>query len=74
MYRVQYSTKPNGTVQTQDTSIQRTDPVLKITVTGLTPYTAYSIQVAEVNMQGDVGPYSDIILAQTAEASKRMTR
>ena len=74
MYRVQYSTKPNGTVQTQDTSIQHTDPVLKITVTGLTPYTAYSIQVAEVSMQGDVGPYSDIILAQTAEASKRMTR
>ena len=81
MYRVQYSTKPNGTVQTQDKSIQRTDPVLehnqppKITVmlTGLTPYTAYSIQVAEVSMQGDVGPYSDIIVAQTAEASKRMT-
>ena len=81
MYRVQYSTKPNGTVQTQNTSIQRRDPVLehnqppKITVmlTGLTPYTAYSIQVAEVSMQGDVGPYSDIIVAQTAEASKRMT-
>ena len=89
MYRVQYSTKPNGTVQTQNTSIQqtqdksiqRTDTVLehnqlpKITVmlTGLTPYTTYSIQVAEVSMQGDVGPYSDIIVAQTAEASKRMT-
>ena len=73
MYRVQYSTKPNGTVQTQNTSIQRTDPALKITVTGLTPYTTYSIQVAEINMQGDVGPYSDIILAQTAEASKRIT-
>ena len=42
-------------------------------LTGLTPYTAYSIQVAEVSMQGDVGPYSDIIVAQTAEASKCMT-
>ena len=42
-------------------------------LTGLTPYTTYSIQVAEVNMQGDVGPYSDHIVAQTAEASKRMT-
>ena len=81
MYRVKYSTESNGTVQTQNKSIQHTDPVLehnkptKITVmlTGLTPYTTYSIQVAEVNMQGDVGPYSDIIVAQTAEASKRMT-
>ena len=79
MYRVQYSTESNGTVQTQTKSIQRTDPVLehnkptKITVTGLTTYTAYSIQVAVVNMQGDVGPYSDIIVAQTAEASKCMT-
>ena len=42
----------------------------KITVTGLTTYTTYSIQVAVVNMQGDVGPYGDHTEAQTAEASK----
>ena len=79
MYIVQYSTESKGTVQTQNKSIQRTDPVLehnkptKITATGLTPYTTYFIQVAVINMQGDVGPYSDHIVGQTAEASKRMT-
>ena len=43
---------------------------MKITLTGLTPYTIYSIQVALVNAQGDVGPYSTPVAADTEEASK----
>ena len=39
-------------------------------LTGLTPFTSYSIQVAAVNVQGDVGPYSDTITVLTAEDSK----
>ena len=43
---------------------------MKITLTGLIPYTTYSIQVAVVNVQGDVGPYSTPVVAETEEASK----
>ena len=31
---------------------------LEITLTGLTPFTNYSIEVAAVNEEGDVGVYS----------------
>ena len=75
-YRVQYSTNPNGTVQTQNETIEHIDQivnnVMKITLTGLTPYTTYSIEVAVVNVQGDVGPYSTPVAAKTEEASKCM--
>ena len=76
-YRVQYSTQPNGIIQTQDKPIQQIDQaiknVMKITLTGLTPFTTYSVQVALVNVQGDIGPYSAPVEARTAEASKCMT-
>ena len=76
-YRVQYSTKPNGTIQTQDKPIQHIDQIvnnlMRITLTGLTPFTTYSVQVALVNVQGDIGPYSAPVEARTAEASKCMT-
>ena len=39
-------------------------------LTGLTPHTNYSIQVAAVNEQGDVGLYSDPITTQTKEDRK----
>ena len=41
-------------------------------ITGLTPYTNYSIQVAAMNMLGDLGPYSETIIVQTLEDSKSM--
>ena len=41
-------------------------------ITGLTPYTNYSIQVAAMNMLGDLGPYSDTIIVQTLKDSKSM--
>ena len=47
---------------------------MRITLTGLTPFTTYSVQVALVNVQGDVGPYySAPVVEKTAEASKCMT-
>ena len=39
-------------------------------ITGLTPYTNYSIQVAAMNTLGDLGPYSVTIIVQTLEDSK----
>ena len=39
----------------------------EITLTGLTPYTNYSIKVAAVNEMGDVGPYSYPVTIQTPE-------
>ena len=37
---------------------------------GLTPFTNYSIQVAAVNEEGDVGLYSDPITRLTQERSR----
>ena len=41
-----------------------------ILLTGLSPHIKYSIKVAAVNDQGDVGLYSDPITIQTREDSK----
>ena len=51
-YRVQYTAQPDGMVQTDQTE------GLETTLTGLTPFTNYSIEVAAVNEDGDVGVYS----------------
>ena len=42
----------------------------QVLLTGLTPFTNYSIKVAAVNEKGDVGLYSDPILEQTREDSE----
>ena len=52
-YRVQYTVQPDGMVQTDQTEDR------EITLTGLTPFTNYSIEVAAVNVEGDVGVYSE---------------
>ena len=39
-------------------------------LTGLTPLTNYSIQVAAVNNQGHIGVYSDPVTVETRESSK----
>ena len=43
-------------------------------LTGLTPFTIYSIRVAAVNEEGDIGVYSDPITEQTGEDSECTTR
>ena len=40
---------------------------------GLTPFTSYSIQVAAVNVEGDVGHFIDPLTEQTLEGSESLT-
>ena len=68
-YRVQYTAESSGVVQSTDESGDWDDGG-QTSLTGLTPFTNYSIQVAAVNEQDDVGPYSGPITVQTEEDSK----
>ena len=61
-YRVQYRAGPNGTVQTGDRSSGG-----DISIAGLSPFTAYYVQVAAVNEKGDVGLFSNPKAVQTRE-------
>ena len=45
----------------------------QVSLTGLTPFTNYSIQIAAVNEQGDVGPYSDSIREHTEEDGENIS-
>ena len=69
-YRVQYTAESSGVVQSIDVAGEWNVIRAQTSLTGLTPYTNYSIQVAAVNEQGDVGLYSDLIVTQTLEDSK----
>ena len=69
-YRVQYTAESSGVVQSIDVAGEWNVIRTQTSLTGLTPYTNYSIQVAAVNEQGDVGLYSDLIVTQTLEDSK----
>ena len=60
-YRVQYTVQPDGMVQTDQTEDR------EITLTRLTPFTNYSIEIAAVNEEGDVGVYSEPMYAMTEE-------
>ena len=60
-YSIRYSIQPNGITTLQSDG-------LEITLTGLTPFTEYSIEVAAVNENGDVGVYSEPEVAMTDEA------
>ena len=62
-YSIRYTIQPNGIPQTP---LQR--DVLEITLTELTPFTEYSIEVAAVNENGDVGVYSEPEVVMTDEA------
>ena len=67
-YRVQYTVKPHGALQTMVNSHQTS--CLDMTLTGLTPFTNYSIEVAAVNEEGDVGVYSKSQSVLTEQDSK----
>ena len=68
-YRVQYTAESSGEVLSTDESGDWDDGG-QTSLTGLTPFTNYSIQVAAVNEQDDVGPYSDPITVQTDKDGK----
>ena len=62
-YSIRYTIQPNGIPQT---TLQSDG--LEITLTELTPFTEYSIEVAAVNVNGDVGVYSEPEVEMTLEA------
>ena len=66
-YRVQYIAESSGVVRSIDVAGEWNVMRAQTSLTGLTPYTNYSIEVAAVNEQGDVGRYSDRMKEQTEE-------
>ena len=69
LYRVQYTEVASGVVQSKDEAGEWNVMNAETSLTGLTPSTSYSIQVAAVNEEGDVGLYSHPITRQTSEFS-----
>ena len=67
-YRVQFTI--NDAIETRDRELRDGEDWRSggdISLTGLTPLTNYSIEVAAVNENGDVGLYSDPIIAVTRQ-------
>ena len=65
-YRVQFTV--NDTTETRERELRDGEDWSSggdILLTGLAPCTKYSITVAAVNENGDIGPYSDPITAVT---------
>ena len=69
LYRVQYTEVASGVVQSKDEAGEWNVMNAGTSLTGLTPSTSYSIQVAAVNEDGDVGLYSLPITTQTSKLS-----
>ena len=71
-FRVQYRALPSGPVQTLSHSIQSDmwNMPVEVSLTGLSPFTNYSIQAAPVNNQSQVGSHSDTVITQTEEDSE----
>ena len=71
-FRVQYRALPSGPVQTLSHSVQSDmwNMPVEVSLTGLSPFTNYSIQAAPVNNQSQVGSYSGPVVTQTEEDSE----
>ena len=70
-YRVQFTA--NGRAETVDQVLGDGEDWMsggRVTLTGLTSLTNYSISVAAVNENGDVGLYSDPLTLVTLQASR----
>ena len=67
LYRVQYTEVASGVVQSKDVTGEWNVMNAETSLTGLTPFTSYSIQVAAVNGEGDVGLYSPPLIRQTSK-------
>ena len=73
-FRVQYRALPSGPVQTLSHSVQPEmwNMPVEVSLTGLTPFTNYSIQAAPVNDQSQVGSYSGPVVTQTPDDSEQI--
>ena len=69
LYRVQYTEVASGVVQSKDVVGEWNVWNAETSLTGLTPSTSYSIRIAAVNEEGDVGLYSDPLIRQTSKIS-----
>ena len=69
-YRVQYTSESSGVIESKDELGRRDDRGIETLLTGLTPYTNYTISVAAMNVKGHVGLYSNPITNQTTEYCK----
>ena len=63
MYTVRYAPESSGMTYTTVIETRRKD----ILLTGLVPYTNYSIEVAAMNEEGKIGPYSYRLSEETLE-------
>ena len=73
LYRVQYTEVDSGVVQSKDVAGEWDIMDAETSLTGLTPSTNYSIQVAAVNQEGDVGLYSNSLTERTLQESESLT-
>ena len=69
LFRIQYAEVASGVVQSKDEAGVWDVDNQVTSLTGLTPSTNYSIQVAAVNEEGDVGLYSGPLTRQTCKFS-----
>ena len=67
LYRVQYTEVASGVVQSKNDAGEWNVMNAETSLTGLTPSTSYSIKVAAVNKEGDVGLYSHPLTRQTSK-------
>ena len=67
LYRVQYTEVASGVVLSKNVAGEWNVMNAETSLTGLTPFTSYSIQVAAVNEEGDVGLYSHPLTRQTSK-------
>ena len=69
---MQYRALPSGPMQTLSHTVQPEmwDMPVEVSLTGLTPFTNYSIRAAPVNVQSQVGSYSGPVVTQTEEDSE----
>ena len=67
LYRVQYTEVASGVVQSEDKAGGWNVMNEVTSLTGLSPFTSYSIRVAAVNVEGDVGLYSEPLIKRTSK-------
>ena len=72
LYRVQYTKVPSVVLNSVNVTGEWDVDNAVTSLTGLTPFTNYSIQVAAVNMEDEVGLYSDPLVRQTNEDSESL--
>ena len=72
LYRVQYTEVASGVVKSINVTGEWDVDKAVTSLTGLTPFTNYSIQIAAVNEEGEVGVYSDPLVRQTDEDSESL--